>query len=75
MVFFSKLDRSAELVKGMADRLGHDLEDPAHIVGFKQMVLAWAGCTNPGACAQLQAENETLSQAPDYCRNAAAFKD
>lgn len=57
MVFFSKLDRSADLVKGMATRIGYDVSDPAHAPLFKQMVFAWRRlfgsgrlCTPSGGC-------------------------
>lgn len=73
MVFFSKLDRSADLVKGMATRIGYDVSDPAHAPLFKQMVFACAGCSDQDGCARLQADADTLDAAPTYCRNADRF--
>lgn len=72
-MFFEKLNSSADLVKGMAARTGHDLTDPAHATQFKHMVMACSTCTDQAACTRLQAETETLDAAPAYCRNAATF--
>lgn len=74
-MFFAKFDRSADLVKGMAERTGHDLSDPLHASQFKQMVMACTACADQEACTRLQAETETLDAAPVYCRNAARFND
>ncbi|MBF9044267.1 adenylosuccinate lyase [Rhodobacterales bacterium HKCCE4037] len=73
-MFFEKLDRSADLVKGMADRTGTDLSNPQTAQQFKRMVLACTGCVGHDACAHLQAENDTLDAAPVYCRNAEHFR-
>ena len=72
-MFFEKLNRSADLVKGMADRTGHDLTDPTEASHFKQMVMACTACSDQDACTRLQAETKTLDAAPAYCRNAARF--
>ncbi len=72
-MFFEKFDGSADLVKGMAERTGHDLSDPATASNFKQMVMACTGCSDQDGCTRLQAENETLNAAPAFCRNAARF--
>ena len=72
-MFFERLNRSADLVKGMAKRTGADLFAPHHAGQFRQMVMACAACSNHEACTQLQAENDTLDLAPSYCRNAARF--
>ena len=72
-MFFEKFDRSTDLVRGMADRTGVDLTDPALAVQFRQMVMACAGCENQGGCAKLQAANDTLDSAPDYCQNKSVF--
>ncbi len=72
-MFFEKFNRSADLVKGMAQRTGHDLTDPKEASQFKQMVMACAACSDQAACTRLQAETDTLDAAPAYCRNAARF--
>ncbi|MEX3016072.1 DUF6455 family protein [Gymnodinialimonas hymeniacidonis] len=74
-MFFEKFDRSADLVKGMAERTETDLSDPIIASQFKQMVLACSACSDQEACTRLQAENSRLDAAPDYCRNALRFKD
>ncbi len=64
---------AAELVRGMSDRTGTDLSEPAHAFRFRAMVTACRGCSNPGGCAKLQADHAHLSGAPDYCRNKAVM--
>jgi hypothetical protein len=65
------LATAAELVRGMSDRTGTDLSTPVRAFQFRNMVSACRGCANPGGCAKLQADNERLTAAPDYCRNKA----
>ncbi len=71
MFAFKSLDKSADLVRGMADRTDTDLSTPLAVSQFRQMVLACSGCTDQDGCAKLQAENDHLDAAPGYCRNAA----
>ena len=76
MGYLEKLARSADLVQGMARRVGADLTEHVDLRGdgaaldFREIVLRCAGCPEQAACARLQAETERLSAAPDYCRNA-----
>ena len=75
MGLFSKLTRSADLVQGMATRLGADtanpiLRDPDHAaVVYRSMVLRCSACSDQTACAELQAGCTHLDAAPDYCLN------
>ena len=75
MGLFSKLGQSADLVEGMADRLGIDYgeiiaRDPeAEVRKFMRAVMNCSHCTNQDGCADLQAQNPALVQSPDYCRN------
>ncbi|MBL4628058.1 MAG: adenylosuccinate lyase [Roseicyclus sp.] len=65
----NKFSKAADLVSGMADRDGFDLNDPAAAKQFRNMVMKCRGCTDPEACTQLLAENEHLDAPPEYCRN------
>lgn len=75
MGIFSKLSASADLVNGMADRLGADMADllgrDPEMQGpkLRTMVLRCSSCEDQGACARLQASGNTLATAPDYCQN------
>lgn len=72
MGLMSKLDASADLVQGMATRVGHDLtRDP---MAFRSMVLRCSGCAEQGECASLQATSVTLAAPPVYCRNAQTLR-
>ena len=77
MRYFDTLDRSANLVQGMAERLGIDLMRSdaiqAEVTQFRSLVLNCSRCAEQGACTTLQADNSRLEQAPDYCRNFAGF--
>lgn len=80
MGFLRKLDRSAELVSGMADRLGIDMTEAlladADRAGpqLRTMVMTCTGCREQGACTRLQAEHDHLDAPPSYCLNGARFK-
>ncbi len=75
MGLFSKLDRSTQLVAGMAERLGADLDSPVSrdperaAQAYRAMVLRCTKCSDPVACTRLQAEHDHLDQAPSYCLN------
>ncbi|MEP4038479.1 DUF6455 family protein [Pseudophaeobacter sp.] len=75
MGLFSKLGQSTDLVEGMADRLGVDFADSiaadpeAEGRKFRRAVLNCSHCGNQAGCADLQAENAHLDEAPSYCRN------
>jgi hypothetical protein len=76
MTQFRKIGRSAELMTGMADRLGVPLDGPdpeASAQRFMRLTLACVGCAGQDDCARLQAENRRLDAAPDYCRNKATL--
>ena len=75
MGLFSRLAGSADLVTGMADRLGADLAGPTlrdaerAAVEHRAMVLRCSACTDQPGCADLQAGSDHLDRAPDYCMN------
>lgn len=75
MDIFNKLSGSADLVSGMAERLGVDLgaaidQDPRlGAVRFRSLVLRCSSCTNQDGCAELQRGCDHLDAAPEYCRN------
>jgi len=75
MGLWTKLDRSAGLAGGMAERLGVDLagemlSDPESAAGqYRALVLRCATCRCQDECTGLQASHETLDAAPDYCVN------
>jgi len=75
MGLFSKLGQSTDLVEGMADRLGVELADSmakdpeAEGRRFRRAVLNCSHCGNQAGCADLQAANSHLEEAPSYCRN------
>lgn len=77
MGYFSRLDKAADLVSGMAERLGKQLMDVDSAAGetavrkYRNMVVRCASCENQDECGSLQASNGRLSKAPDYCRNKA----
>ncbi|MEM6341058.1 MAG: DUF6455 family protein [Pseudomonadota bacterium] len=75
-----KIMKSEELSSGMATRLGIDLTQAYSntsdigVLALQGVVRRCAGCTEHETCAKLQAENDTLEQAPSYCRNKALFE-
>ena len=75
MGIFSKLSDSANLVHGMADRLGADLSGPVlrnpdrAAIEYRAMVLRCATCSDQPGCTVLQASCTHLDHAPDYCLN------
>jgi hypothetical protein len=77
MGFFSKLAQSADLVRGMADRVNADFVakdgDSSEFQGarYRSLVIRCSTCTDQAACADLQASSAHLDAAPGYCRNKA----
>lgn len=79
MGLFSNVDKSADLMRGLAERMDIDLgaqvsanPDTAAPV-YRSMVLRCSGCRNQDDCAELQAKNDHLDHAPHYCRNRGTF--
>lgn len=74
-MFFRKIDESCALIQGMAGRLGADvpgtvsLDPESEAAAYRTAVLQCAACKEHEACQKLQAENDKLDAAPDYCRN------
>ncbi|SEI99569.1 hypothetical protein SAMN05444007_10393 [Cribrihabitans marinus] len=75
MKLFSRMDRSADLVNGMAERLGFGLSDriaaAPDVEGprFAAMVRRCSACSDQPGCTALQSTNPRLDLAPDYCLN------
>lgn len=80
MGLFSRISQSANLVHGMAARLGTDVANPIlrnadqAAPAFRAMILRCSACTDQAACADLQARNAHLEAAPDYCMNKAELE-
>ena len=79
MCIFRTFIRSADLVNGMAARLGIDASarfarDPeGEAQHLKQMITRCASCACQEACGDLQDHNDHLATAPAYCENSAGF--
>lgn len=75
MGIFRKLSQSADLVNGMAERIGADLAGAAAAdpetgaVRYRSAVLGCSGCAAQGECRQLQDGCTHLDEAPEYCVN------
>ncbi len=75
MGIFSKVFNSADLVSGMARRLGADissglLENPdMNATKMRSLVIRCAACRDQGGCAAIQQSRARLDHAPDYCMN------
>lgn len=75
MGIFDRLSASTDLVLGMAERLGVDMDavvlhDPERgAVRLRSLALRCSGCPNQGGCTELQRACEHLDAAPVYCRN------
>ncbi|TDK51279.1 DUF6455 family protein [Antarcticimicrobium luteum] len=75
MGFIRRLSNSTDLMLGMAERLGVDLDaaisqDPRQgALQVRSMALRCSGCANQSGCAELQGRCDHLDAAPDYCRN------
>lgn len=79
MGLFRRFAQSSDLVGGMADRLGIDMnarmmrDAEYEAPRFRSMVLRCADCSGHADCAALQADHAHLEAAPDYCRNKATL--
>lgn len=75
MGLFNKLAQSADLVNGMAQRVGADFAgataaDPeTEAVRYRSAVLGCSTCRSQGECQQLQDGCTHLDAAPEYCVN------
>lgn len=80
MGFFTSIADSADLMNGMAERLGADLaeavaRDPENEAAkYRTMVMRCSHCTDRDACAELQGSHAHLGGAPGYCRNKAVLE-
>lgn len=78
MNLFKKLDRHADLMATMSEKVGVDLGEelvrhhlsPEH---YRSAVLRCARCQSVGACLAWQKGNETAEAAPAFCENRALF--
>ncbi|MBR9762504.1 MAG: adenylosuccinate lyase [Rhodobacteraceae bacterium] len=77
MGLFSKLDKHMDLMSGMAERIGVDLDEALQgevsANGYRAAVLRCASCREAGACAQWQEAHATAHVTPGYCRNTQWF--
>ncbi len=75
MGLFSKMAESADLMNGMAVRLGADLpayleRDPEiNAASYRAMIYRCSTCTDQEGCRTLQATHDRLDRAPAFCRN------
>ncbi len=75
MGLFSRISRSADLMNGMAHRVGADLEaatlaDPdSEVARYRSAVLGCSTCREQDACQKLQQGCTQLDEAPAYCVN------
>lgn len=80
MGLFSKIDRQAALIKGMAERLDVDVaesltRDPSLAMNFRSAVVNCAFCRKARDCAGWQAYHAHAEAPPSYCRNTALFRN
>ena len=79
MAFFSKIDKSADLMFGLSERMNIDLgsgvlANPEQVAReYRSMVIQCTGCSDQAGCAKLQSEHDHIDQAPEYCRNGAVL--
>ena len=78
MSYDTKREAHTQMVLGMADRQGIDLQESI-LRGelsedtFEHAVDRCLGCTQPVACQGLLDSAETELNLPEYCRNADLF--
>lgn len=75
MGLFRKISHSADLVKGMAERVGADFDasnaasPETEVSRYRSAVFGCSTCRAQGECQQLQDSCTHLDAAPDYCVN------
>ncbi len=80
MGLIKTMEQSADLVNGMADRLGIDMvevisRDPEQAgPSLLRAIMRCSKCDDQEGCTRLQAANDHLDAAPVYCRNKEAFQ-
>ncbi len=79
MGFFTKLDQHADLMGGMADRVGVDLADymgnhPYEAGSYRSALFSCAACEKGEQCRMWQETHDHAAKAPGYCRNADWFR-
>lgn len=77
MGYFEKIDRHAELVRRMGQRVGVDLADEVisgrlSAEAYRSGVFACTQCGSVEGCEKLLAEGGE-GEAPDYCVNKRIF--
>jgi len=80
MSYDSKRETHTQMVLGMADRQGVDLEElilrgELSEDRFEHAVDRCLGCTQPDACKCLLDSTAPEIRLPDYCRNVNLFQD
>lgn len=77
MGYFSRIDKAANLMTGLAERLGRSpLELDAGltqnaVLQYRHMIMRCAACRHYSDCEALQKTHHRLSAAPAYCLNKA----
>ncbi len=79
MGLLDKLDKHADLVGEMSNRVGVDWEEvlgarPELAMQYRAAVMMCTRCREVGACQGWLDERDQASRAPDYCENAALFE-
>lgn len=75
MGLFRRISRSADLVKGMADRVGADFDaanaasPETEVSRYRAAVFGCSTCQAQGECQRLQDSCTHLDEAPEYCVN------
>jgi len=77
MGYFSRIDKAANLMTGLAERLGRSpvkldagLTQNA-VLQYRHMIMRCAACRHHSDCEALQKTHHRLSAAPAYCLNKA----
>ncbi len=79
MAYYSKIDKSADLMFGLSERMDVDLgswvfANPEQAGReYRAMVMRCTGCSDQAGCEKLQRAQDHIDQAPDYCRNGATL--
>ncbi len=77
---FEKFSRHADLVTGMAERVGVDwgeriMTNPEKAKDYRNAVMQCTRCQELGACQKFQELNNEAANVPDYCMNADLFRE